>query len=176
MNNRSALLEIYDLTTLPSLLVQCQQHSTVSNHLPHQETKQCAHTSRTSNSKIAFSKGKEAEIVFIHETHSKTPPQLNCLLVYIQYHLLKNNKCRGGFRGSKGPRPSILLKKMFNRKCKNVQNSYKIASNSLKMLEIVFRTIQNSTFSGGAFHGPPPPTYWTPYFTAPPFEYSWTRP
>ena len=42
---------------------------------------------------------------------------------------------------------------MFSRECKNVQNSNKIALNSLKMLEIVFRTIQNSTFSGGACPG-----------------------
>ena len=52
-----------------------------------------------------------------------------------------------------GPRPSLLLNKIFGRKCKNVQNSNKISSNSLQMLEIVFRTIQNSTFSGGAFPG-----------------------
>ena len=55
--------------------------------------------------------------------------------------------------GPKGPRPSLLLNKMFDRECKNVQNSNKIASNSLKMLEIVFRTIQNSIFFGGAYPG-----------------------
>ena len=55
--------------------------------------------------------------------------------------------------GPKGPRPSLLLNKMFDRKCKNVQNSNKIASNSLQMLEIVFRMIQNSTFSGGTCPG-----------------------
>ena len=60
---------------------------------------------------------------------------------------------RGGFRGPKGPRPSLLLNKMLDRKCKNVQNSNKIASNSLNMLEIVFWTIQNSIFSGGAWPG-----------------------
>ena len=53
--------------------------------------------------------------------------------------------------GPKGPRPSLLLNKIFDRKCRNIQNSNKIASNSLQMLKIVFRTIQNSTFSGGAF-------------------------
>ena len=55
--------------------------------------------------------------------------------------------------GPKVPQPSLLLNKMFDTECKNVQNSNKIASNSLKMLEIVFRTIQNSTFSGGACPG-----------------------
>ena len=55
--------------------------------------------------------------------------------------------------GPKEPRPSLLLNKMFDRKCKNVQNSNKIASNSLKMLEIVFWTIKNSTFSRGACPG-----------------------
>ena len=50
--------------------------------------------------------------------------------------------------GPKGPWPSLLLNKMSDRECKNVQNSNKIASNSLKMLEIVFQTVQNSTFSG----------------------------
>ena len=60
---------------------------------------------------------------------------------------------RGGFRGPKGPRSSLLLNKMFDGECKNVQKSYKIASNSLKMLEIVFRTIKNSTFSGGVCPG-----------------------
>ena len=55
--------------------------------------------------------------------------------------------------GPKGPRPYLLLNKMIDGKCKNVQNSNKIASNSLKMLEIVFQTIQNSTFSGRAFPG-----------------------
>ena len=61
---------------------------------------------------------------------------------------------RGGFSGGqKGPWPSLLLNKMFDRECKNVQNNKKIAPNSLKMLEIVFQTIQNSTFSGGACPG-----------------------
>ena len=72
-----------------------------------------------------------------------------------RYHNSGDFNCllKGGFRGAKGPRPSLLLNKMFDRKCKNVQNSNKIASNSLKMLEIVFQTIQNSTFSRGACSG-----------------------
>ena len=40
--------------------------------------------------------------------------------------------------GPMGLRPSLLLNKLFDRECKNVQNSNRIASNSLKMLEIVF--------------------------------------
>ena len=63
--------------------------------------------------------------------------------------------------GPKGPRPSLLLNEMFDRRCKNVQNSNKIASNSLQMLEIVFRTIQNSTFSGGE-HSPVKTTHRRP--------------
>ena len=52
--------------------------------------------------------------------------------------------------GPKGPQPFLLLNKMFDRECKNVQNSSKIVSNSLKMLEMVFWMIHNLTFSGGA--------------------------
>ena len=53
--------------------------------------------------------------------------------------------------GPNGPQPSLLLNKC--RKCKNFQNSNKIALNSFKMLEIVFWAIQNSTFSRGACPG-----------------------
>ena len=61
---------------------------------------------------------------------------------------------RGGFGGPKGPRPSLLLNKMFDKKCKNVQNSNEIAPNSLKMLEIAFWTIQIQNFPGE--HAPVP--------------------
>ena len=70
---------------------------------------------------------------------------------------------------------------MFDGECKNVQNSNKIASNSIKMLEIIFLMIQNSTFSGGAcpckdHHWQPTghPTLWPllSKFLDPPLELS----